>query len=470
MMPDGPAMRALSAFLFPVVVAALISGCGSMSTRTGFYDPIAAELRTGSADSAVVMIETARAENKYGEKDRLLYFMDAGLLNHYAGHWHYSNEKLHLAESAAEELFTKSVSRAAASALLNDNVLEYSGEDYEVLYANLISALNYMALDQFEDAFVEIRRANLKLETLEQKYLDAARELERGDPEDTARIHIDYDIDKVRFHNDAFGRYLSMHLYAAEGKADDAEIDYSLLVDAFRAQPHIYDFEPPRVKYEPDEGAILSIVALAGLAPVKEALSLRLRTDKDLDLVQILYDGPGQDDTEYGHFAAPIGEDYYFKFAIPQLVAQPSVIDHVEVHIDGELVGNLQLLEDVRKVAEETFAARKSMIYFRTAARALFKGLAAHKAKKNADTGGLGGWLKKAAIDIATDLSENPDLRCCHYLPGRIFVIDLELPPGLHDIVVRYVGADGHVLQDVYYEQFNVRSAGLNLIQSNCLN
>ncbi len=439
-----------------------------MSTRNGFYDPITVELRTGRPDSALALVEVAQVDNKYGEKDRLLYFMDAGLLNHYAGHWQASNQRLELAELAAEELFTKSVSKAALSMLLNDNALEYAGEDYEILYTNLISALNYLAEDNSEDAFVEIRRANLKLEALEQKYLDVARELERRSPDDTDRVSIDYKIDKVRFHNDAFGRYLSMHMYASAGKMDDAEIDYSLFLDAFKAQPHIYGFEPPRVQYQADEGAILSVVALAGLAPTKETLSLRLRTDKDLDLVQVMYDSPGQENVEYGHFFLPIGEDYYFKFAIPQLAEQLSAISHVELYVDGEPRGRLELLEDVGQVSRETFAARKSVIYLRTAARAIAKGLTAHKAKKKADTGGLGGWLKKAAIDVASDLTENPDLRCCRYLPGRILVADIELPPGPHDVLIKYIATDGQLLHEVRFDQYQVLSSGLNLIQSNC--
>jgi hypothetical protein len=209
-------------------------------------------------------------------------------------------------------------------------------------------------------------------------------------------------------------------------------------------------------------------VALAGLAPAKGSLSLRLRTDKDLDFVQVMYDSPGKKGVEYGHFFAPIGEDYYFKFAIPQLVEQLSMITDVELFVDGQSQGKLQLLEDVGRVSRETFAARKSMIYLRTAARAIAKGLVAHKAKEKADTGGFGGWLKKAAIDVATDLTENPDLRCCRYLPGRIFVADIEVPPGPHDIIVKYYAADGQVIQEVRYDQFQVLSDGLNLIQSNC--
>ena len=451
-----------------LVLAAVLSGlvgCSSVATRKGFYEPITAELRSGRPEAALQKLELAREDNQYAEKDRLLYFIDAGLLGHYAGDHEFSNAKLHLAEEAAEELFTKSVSRAVASFLLNDNVLEYAGEDYEVLYTNLIKALNYIALSDFQAGFVEIRRANLKLELLEQKYTDAATQLQRGSPDDTGRVKIDYNVDKVRFHNDAFARYLSMHMYAADGKMDDARIDYDFLVEAFRSQPHIYDFPLPEVKYQSPGGAILSVVALVGLPPVKEALNLRIRTDKDLDLVQVLYDDPEYEQAEYGHLPIKVSADYYFKFSIPKIVSRPSIVGSIRVLSEGRPLGQLQLLEDVGRVAEETFAARKSLIYLRTLARAISKGLAAHKLKKEADTGGLGGWLKKAAIDIGTDLIENADLRSSQYLPGRIHVGDFELEPGVHDILVEFYDTDGHLSGQSRHPDFVVSGRTFNLIE-----
>ena len=412
------------------------------------------------------MIEVAREEHKYAEKDRFLYFVDAGMLNHYARHYDTSNVKLQLADAAAEELFTKSISRAAASLVLNDNVLEYAGEDYEILYANLVSAMNYIALDNFDDAFVEIRRANDKLNVLESKYADAAAELQKGNPDDSNRVEMDYEVPKVRFYNDAFGRYLSMHMYAAEGKMDDARIDYDYLVDAFESQPNIYDFPMPEVTYASDEGPVLSVVALAGLSPLKQALNLRIRTDKDLDLVQVLYDGPGKEDVEYGHFPMPVDVDYYFKFAIPIVVPRPSSVASIRLIADGEVVGQLEMIEDVTNVAVETFQAKKALIYIRSVARAIAKGLATHKLKKKADTGGFAGWLKKAAIDVGSDISENADLRSCQFLPGRVFVGDFAIAPGTYDLTVQFFDVQGGLIKQVEYADYTVLDNGLNMIQA----
>ena len=54
-----------------------------MATRKGFYDPITAELRNDNFAAATVGLEAARNDGKFGEKDRFLYFLDAGLAYHY---------------------------------------------------------------------------------------------------------------------------------------------------------------------------------------------------------------------------------------------------------------------------------------------------------------------------------------------------------------------------------------------------
>ncbi len=457
----------------------LLTGCGSLITNKKFYEPITVELQNGNYKAAVSQIEAARAKKKYQNKDRFVYFIDAGLAYHYASDFEKSNQKLTKAENAADELFTKSITRAAASLLLNDNVLEYSGEDYEILYTNLFMALNYIAVNNYDDAFVETKRANEKLNLLEQKYRKASDGYNQGIEDDTAAVEINYEAKKVRFNNDSFARYLSMRMYAAEGKYDDAVIDYNLLKRAFIEQPHIYDFDMPDIKYLPEnkDNTILSVVGLAGLSPVKEALNLRLRTDKDLDLVQILYTDPKRQDSEYGHLALPVSEDYYFKFSIPQIVSRSSLINRIVVYANSEYLGELQLLEDVGAVANETFEAKKSLIYLRTVARAVFKGLAAHKAKekedkkkKEKDGNAFGTWLKKALIDVATDISENADLRCSRLLPGKIYIGDFEIAPGTYDLRVEFLDEYDNVVSAKEVNDYKVLKTGLNLIEAFSLN
>jgi hypothetical protein len=130
--------------------------------------------------------------------------------------------------------------------------------------------------------------------------------------------------------------------------------------------------------------------------------------------------------------------------------------------------GELRLLEDVGKVAAETFEAKKSLIYVRSVARAIAKGLAAHELKKKADEkteNRLVRWLKKAAIDVGTDIIENADLRCSRLLPGRILVGDFEMDPGIHAVTVEIVGVNGSVQRRFAFPEYQVKSSGFNFIK-----
>ena len=255
-------------------------------------------------------------------------------------------------------------------------------------------------------------------------------------------------------------------MYAAEGKMDDARIDYNYLTTAFQTQPHIYDFPIPEVRYYSEDKTVLSIVGLVGLAPIKQPIRLRVRTDKDLDLVQVLYDGPGKEDVEYGHLPIKVSADYYFKFAIPTLVARPSRVGRIRVLADGNEIGELQLLENVGTVAGEIFDAKKSLIYIRSVARAVAKGLATHKLKKKADSGGLTGWLKKAAIDVASDVTEDADLRSSQFLPGLIYVGDFEIEPGIYSLAIEFYDTEGGFIEQTTYEAYRVFDNGLNMIRA----
>jgi hypothetical protein len=179
-----------------------------------------------------------------------------------------------------------------------------------------------------------------------------------------------------------------------------------------------------------------------------------------------MYTDPQLGETEYGHIPLDVSEDYYFDFAIPQLVDRPSQIARIEVYANGQHVGQLALLEDVGAVARETFEAKKSLIYLRSVARAIAKGLVAHQQKENVDTGGLGGWLQKAAIDVITDATENADLRCARLLPGRIFVGDFVLVPGQYDLSVEFFDQTGQRLGGQTYSGYELTTGAFNLIEA----
>ena len=83
----------------------------------------------------------------YGDKGQVLYDLDRGILSHYGKEYLRSNEELSGAEQGIYDLYATSVTQTINSFLLNDTVVDYSGEVYEDIYTNLFMALNYIHLD-----------------------------------------------------------------------------------------------------------------------------------------------------------------------------------------------------------------------------------------------------------------------------------------------------------------------------------
>ena len=249
--------------------------------------------------------QTVESENSslYSNNDEVLYFLDKGLLSHYAQAFDRSNNELSEAEKLILKNKTKSISQSVSSYLVNDNVVDYSGDTYEDIYTNIFMALNYLMLGKTEDAVVEIRRFDNKFKVASAQYADLIVQANNENKKKGGQHVKNPDLE---FHNSALARYLSLILYRSIGKIDSAKIDYKYIQNAFELQPNLYDFAIPTSISEefnvPKGMARLNIIAFSGKAPTKE------------EEVERLIDPDG---------------DFYFKLALPIMKKQMSNIKSI---------------------------------------------------------------------------------------------------------------------------------------------
>jgi hypothetical protein len=458
-------------FLLTVSIA-FLGSCASMKTSQDQYVesvPLAVE---GAYDQAALIIEAAK-EEQYKEKDRVLYFLDLGMLYHWSGEYELSNQMLSAAESAIEELFTKSVSKALTSGVLNDNALDYSGEDYEDIYLNVFKALNYIALDDEESALVEIRRVQIKLNLLEDKYKELIDEYNASeDAEGTLEPR------ENRFHNAVLARYLSLLLYRSQGDVDDARIDRESMEEAWQSQAQIYNFPKPEFPLEeaPDDKALVNILTFTGLSPVKLADTLYLTTGPGV--VYIAMTGQSEDYVTdmVGFNVLPmpgIEGGIHFKIQFPRLTERGSDVTHAVVKFDGNIVGETAKIESIEGIARETFLLKQPLIVGKTIIRAAAKNIAKEIGKDKmqdnlADqgTGGLLlGILAGVAADVAVDSTENADLRISQFFPARAGVVEIETEPGTYDVTVEYMNGNG-VVSVMNHGPMEFFAGELNLVES----
>ncbi|WP_319561029.1 hypothetical protein [Marispirochaeta sp.] len=463
MVMTGRGRKAL-AWAFLVVLGLAAASC---TTRNEPFVEIDNAVNQGNYAQAAQAMSGEERSAFYRDRDKVLYYLDVGMLYHYAGEYELSIRHLTEAEQLIEEYFTKSISQAAGSFLLNDNVMDYAGEDYEDIYLNIFKSINFLSLGDFDAGFVEVRRVNTKLNLLEDKYSSLAAGYNNAD--DAA---VELKAGNNRFYNSALARYISLLMYRGEGDYDGARIDYNKIVEAFQLQPDIYDFALPvdeSALLRP-EGARLSVLAFAGRSPVKKAKTLTIATgENSVSILTMDEDDEGQlIPTGYNSFFWPgVDGGYRFKFQLPYMEPQGSAVDSIRVVVDSRPAGQLELIENMERVAEATFQVKYPIIFMKTVTRTIVKGILAQIGKKQLQEQAGGGWglLGSIVADIAVEASEKADLRISRYFPAHAYMGEFDLPEGKHFIELEYYSG-GTLLQVDELGLVTVSKGGLNLATS----
>lgn len=449
--------------LYAFAVSLFFAGCASVRTNNEFYMPVTKDLINGDYAAAGLKIEQAEKDGIYAEKDRVLLYLDRGIILHYKEKFAESNAEFDKAEKAMEELYTKSVSKAVGSMLLNDNALDYSGEVYENLYVNIFKGLNYLSLKKYDDAYVEVNRVNNKLKELRHYYDDLTAKMN-----DTDDLKIKMKPKELDYLDNVLSHYISYLIYRGEGRYDDCRISLKKLNDAWNTYPDVYYFRKPEFIDSVASGneSLLNVMAFIGPGPVKEAVGARISTFDNYIMIS--------DPTNFHADGIPfpgIGGGYNFKFSFPRMILPPSYIKNIEVYSDSVYLGRLDLLEDIGRVAEKTFESSKAITYFKTAARAVLKGLSANKIgrKLQGDNNSFIGDLILLLTNAAVDITENADLRLWRTTPGFCYAGEFPVTEGEHNIEVRFVDLEGRVLSIQSVKNYKI-TRGLNLLEAINLN
>ena len=198
--------RSLIAVGLLLVLMVVLWGCGM---KTDFYRELETSLAAKNYEVALKTLQGQ--EEEFGEKNVVLYNLEMGTLTHYGARYEESNRYFLAAEKTMEELYTKSITTEAAAVVLNDNLIPYEGEDFEKVFVNLFLALNFAEMGNIEEALVEARKVDLKLNQYSRKY--------EG---------------KNVYKQDAFVRYIMGMLYEAAGEINDAFISYKKAYEGYK--------------------------------------------------------------------------------------------------------------------------------------------------------------------------------------------------------------------------------------------
>jgi hypothetical protein len=437
------------------VVLFSMTGCATYTARFADLKP---EVVAGKYDEAL-----ATVEKESGDKDRLLYFLERGLILHYADRYGESNEAFAAAERTADDLYTKSISEGALSLISNDLAISYRGRPFELAMVPYYKAFNYIYLGDRDAAQVEARRASLMLSDYIDATLQGVREEDRDQLE--------------RIRNNAFLLYFSGLMYDWDGEINDAFIAYRNAANAYQQNHGILGVDVPaqlasdlirtgaRLGFNdeveqlkvacPDVFAGLSEES-AGSWPVGHGqVVLFLETGFVAYKTQLRFDfpvfnGEAYDDPDYWSWELYAGMgnmqalakgrkvEYWVSVAAPELQDQPGNIGRARVSAGGlKDKAVTRTVAGLSREARITFDAEKPTIFFKTILRGLTKYLASRGAGK------AGGDLGKLAMTLFGAVTETADTRSWLTLPDNIHLTRLTLPAGVYDLQVELLDRQG---------------------------
>jgi hypothetical protein len=389
------------------------------------YKVLEGNLGSGNCGAATVYVQ--ENEEDYGSNRRLLYLLDAAQVNLYCANYRESNRYFHLADELAEELWTKSLTKEAASFLINDLTIPYGGEDFEKALINLHSAINYSALGQFDEALVECRRLDANLNVYNDKYDE-----------------------KNVYKEDAFGRYLSGLIYESAGELDNAYIDYYKAYKVFSSYEADYGTPMPgalvddllRIAGATDR--MSEVREELGIAP-REGLPAQAETGKLGRIVFIHFNGKAPVKLE-DRVVIPLPGGPS-TLAFPRFMVRPPACRKSELVAStssGGLKARAELVEDINGIAVKNLSDRKARVIAKAIARAAIKRAAVEAASSQIEDERVRR-LTRFGLNIMSAALERADTRSWRTLPGEIYMARLYVPEGRYGLSAGL--CDGRVRQ-----------------------
>lgn len=383
------------------------------------------------------------------KKNKILYYMNLGWVLWMEGHYKESSDAFIKADNFIDEQSTN-YGLEALALISNANVKPYKPEDFEGTLINYFNALNFISMNQYDEAMVECRRIDLKLGILNSKYPDHKNKYKR---DAFANVIMGILYESGKDYNNAFIAY--------RNAADIYENDYKqffgvdipeqlkkdLIRNAYKTgfydQVDFYERKfDMKYKDTINDGGELVFLWHNGLGPVKGQWSINLTVNK------------GQPDwivfgnSEYGiTFPFYLGNlstserNAFSNFSMFR-VAFPKYNERKPVYTTGIINANnqnykLEFAQNINEIAFKTLNDRM----LREFATALLR-LAVKKALEESARAAKENDLA-TAISIVNAITEQADTRNWQTIPYSIYYTRIPLPAGEQNIKLDLFSADG---------------------------
>lgn len=395
--------------------------------------------------------ESILANKKWEKKKRniLLYYLNKGTVLHMLGKYKESNEYFQKADFYLED-HHKNYGLTALSLLSSPAIEPYAGENYEKILLHYYSTLNYLQLNEPDEALVECKRMLIMMQNITTYYKN-----------------------NNKYNRDAFTHLLLGIVYDAKNDPEDAFIAYRNAYEIYRddykkllgtdipmqlkkdllrtaylngSYSELELFEKEfGFTYDRKQTISGSLVCFwnKGLCPVKEQRSIHfvitnmgngyvLFTNLELGLTLPFYIGDDQNKIDN------LVKMKIIRVSIPKFVSRPPDYQTAFIKTGNEEYP-LEIAEDIDAIAHRSLDDRMAKELGETLLRFALKRLSEMEANKNNNKD------LSVALNIVNTLTEQADTRNWQMLPYSINYTRVNLKEGKNNLTFHSVGNNSHV-------------------------
>lgn len=420
--------------ILPLAMSFVLTACATYYQK--HYD-FNSEFEKGDLPKALEVLQ--KKESLANSKSKFLYFVNNGLLLSILGKYEASNTFLEKAFLFGED-YHINYFHEATGYFTNPNMSVYRGEDHEHLMLLYFKAINFLKMNKPEEALVECRRLNIRLNQLSDKY-KSEKKYQRD-----AFIHNLMGIiyQSTGDYNNAFIAYRNaLEIYEQDyhtmfGAEVPEQLKKDLLNTAwwtgFRDEFREYQekFNMPDYRAEKPE-AELVFFWHNGLSPVKSEWNINFLIDHRSDNMVVFTNDqlgiafPFQlDEKDEKKEKSDLASLEVFRVAFPRYDERPEYYRSGLLSIDSVAIP-LELGEDISQIAFHSLKERMVLEFSKGLLRAALKKATELSIKKEDE--GLA-----ALIGMVNAMTEKADTRNWQTLPHSIYYARIPLKEGENKI------------------------------------
>lgn len=428
---------------FPIVFIVILLAISGCTTYYGNNLAFVNAYESGDFEEAnKVLAKKAKKEEK--NRNRLLYWLNAGTVAHMLGKYEESNTFFEKAYIYCEDEAKTKVASEALAMVTNPMATPYKIEDVEILLINYYKALNYLALGNSENALVEARRMYQRELQVSDKYTSERRMkrdafiqvlmgliFETNNDINSAFVcyrnaHDIYKNDYARFFNFTFPEQLKIDLLRMAKR--NGTSDFLTFYENEFGMKYSKDMEP--------QGPEAILLWNNGLGPYKDEISINFTIIKgaggmvtfaneeyNMSIPFLFPTGQGNGD---------ISDLSFVRVTIPKYVERPVFYSHAHVS-NPEGKYQFSKLEDINAVSFKFLKDRQLETLGKELVRVATKKLAEAQLRNENQYAG-------AALGVFNALTEKADTRNWQTVPHDVSYARIPLANAKSTINVQLEG------------------------------